>query len=132
MITTYFSMPGNAREAANFYARAFDAPPPELMTYDQMPQKDQDEMGGAPADFIVHANVATFAGNLMLSDGGEEQGPGKVSVCVDDPDEVKIRAAFDRLSEGGTVQMPLAPAFFSPLFGTLTDKYGITWMLMMG
>ena len=100
------------------------------MTYDQMPEKDQGEMGSVPPDFIVHATVATFAGNLMLSDGGEETGIGKVSVCLDYPDEEKIRGAFERLSEGGTVNMPLAPAFFSPLFGTLTDKFGISWMLM--
>ncbi len=132
MITVYLTMPGNTREAAAFYADAFQAPAPDIMAYNQMPEKDQEEMGGAPPDFVVHANVATFAGNLMLSDGGEESGPGKVSVCVDHPDEERIRGAFERLSQGGTVHMPLAPAFFSPLFGTLTDKYGITWMMMTG
>ena len=35
------------------------------------------------------------------------------------------------LSEGGSVQMPLAPTFWSPLFGMCTDKFGVAWMVGM-
>ena len=62
-------------------------------------------------------------------------------VCADDAqfkgfrlslncdDEASARRAFDRLAAGGQVQMPLCKTFWSPLFGMLTDKFGIGWMV---
>ena len=34
---------------------------------------------------------------------------------------------FDALSQGGTVTMPLAPAFWAKTFGMLTDRFGVSW-----
>lgn len=39
----------------------------------------------------------------------------------------EARAIFDALSEGGTITMPLAPAFWSKTFGMLTDRFGVSW-----
>lgn len=39
------------------------------------------------------------------------------------------KAVFDRLSEGGAVQMAWAPTFWSAGFGTLTDRFGVKWMI---
>ena len=36
---------------------------------------------------------------------------------------------FKGLSAGGTVTMPLEKTFWSELFGMLTDKFGINWMM---
>ena len=36
---------------------------------------------------------------------------------------------FQGLSDGGTISMPLADMFFGSYFGSLTDKYGINWMV---
>jgi PhnB protein len=34
------------------------------------------------------------------------------------------------LGDGGQVQMPLTQTFFSPGFGMLADKFGVSWMLL--
>jgi len=34
---------------------------------------------------------------------------------------------FEALQEGGKVGMPLQETFWSPAYGILTDKYGVTW-----
>ena len=34
-------------------------------------------------------------------------------------------------SEGGQVAMPLAKTFWSPLFGMLTDRFGVNWMITL-
>ena len=133
MITVYLNFPGNAAEAANYYAKVFDAPAPEIMTPAGMPAEDRAQMGPVPDDFTVHANVATFGGNLMLSDAfpGFEPQPGSmVNITYSHTDHDRIRRAFDNLTRDGEVEMPLEPAFFSPLFGSVRDKYGLTWMLM--
>ena len=36
---------------------------------------------------------------------------------------------FEALAEGGEVQMPIAPTFWSPMFGMCTDRFGTPWMI---
>jgi PhnB protein len=40
-----------------------------------------------------------------------------------------VRRAFAALADGGEVQMPLEPVFWSPLFGACVDRFGVSWML---
>ena len=35
---------------------------------------------------------------------------------------------FNKISEGGTVTMPLDDQFWGDYFGACTDKFGINWM----
>ncbi|HEY1883372.1 MAG TPA: VOC family protein [Candidatus Cybelea sp.] len=51
------------------------------------------------------------------------------SIGIQSPDAAEIDAVFAKLSEGGTVMMPLGETFFSPKFGMAVDKFGIRWML---
>ena len=39
------------------------------------------------------------------------------------------RTAFARLAEGGEVLMPIQPTFWSPAFGMLTDRFGVSWLV---
>ncbi len=133
MITVYLNFPGTAAQAARYYAQVFDAPEPEIMTPAGMPEADRQEMGPVPQDFTVHANVATFGGNLMLSDAFPGQHPtagDMVDITFSHTDQQKLRTVFERLAADGQVDMPMAPSFFSPLFGALRDKYGISWMIL--
>ena len=51
-----------------------------------------------------------------------------VEVRGDDPTE--IARCFDVLAEGATTRTPLGPATWgSPLYGMLTDRFGIAWVL---
>ncbi len=36
---------------------------------------------------------------------------------------------FSALSDGGTIGMDLQPMFWGALFGSLTDKFGTSWMV---
>ncbi|MEV2211015.1 VOC family protein [Streptomyces sp. NPDC050997] len=58
-------------------------------------------------------------------DRGEN--PFFVSVRGDDADE--ISALWEKLSDGSTVVRPLEAAQWSPLYGMLTDRFGVTWVL---
>jgi PhnB protein len=44
-------------------------------------------------------------------------------------DEANLTRYFNRLSEGGTVDMPLEKQFWGDAFGMLTDKFGVHWMV---
>lgn len=61
---------------------------------------------------------------------GHERGcvaPFFVSVRADDADE--LPPYWARLTEGATVAVDLAPAPWAPLYGMLTDRFGVTWVL---
>lgn len=133
MIEVYLNFPGNAAEAAAFYAKAFGAEAPDLMTYSQLPP-DVDE--GFPPEMgplIMHGNIKTFAGDIMLSDDMPQEGlkPNTSNwILVSNADHARLKSTFDALLEGGEVIMALEPSFFSPLYGQLKDKFGFFWMFM--
>ncbi|HSK69064.1 MAG TPA: VOC family protein [Candidatus Limnocylindria bacterium] len=133
MIEVYLNFPGNAAEAAAFYANAFQAGPPDLMTYDQMPPGVDDGIPEEMRGMVMHGNIRTFAGDLMLSDDtpAEDLKPNRaVWILVSHADHGKLRAVFSALSVGGEVLMPLEPTFFSPLYGQVADRYGFRWHFM--
>ena len=47
----------------------------------------------------------------------------------DTPEEVRL--AFDKLAEGGKVVEALAPQFWSSLYGYVTDRFGVSWQVMV-
>jgi PhnB protein len=86
----------------------------------------------APDDLVVHAALVFDDGfMLMASDDPTGDGDGvkgmAVNLTLDDRDEA--RRVFEALATGGTVGMPLGETFWSPLFGTCVDRFGVTWMV---
>jgi len=45
------------------------------------------------------------------------------------PDEAEADRLFAALADGGQVQMPLTKTFFSPRFGMVADRFGVSWMI---
>ncbi len=41
----------------------------------------------------------------------------------------QIQRMWNGLADGATVLTPLAPAPFAPLYGMLTDRFGVTWIV---
>lgn len=85
-----------------------------------------------PDDFVMHAALALEGGDLLMaSDDPTGDGSGvkgaAVNITVTDQDEA--RRIFAALAEGGDVGMPLGPTFWSPLFGSCVDRFGVSWMV---
>jgi PhnB protein len=133
-VQPYLFFNGHAEEALAFYSQAFGAQPTALMRYNEAP--DPPPPGMLPPgneNKVMHASLRVGGTELMLSDGtcsGELQFAG-VALAVDTPDAVTARRYFDALAAGGQVTMPLGPTFWSPLFGMVTDRYGVAWMVMV-
>jgi PhnB protein len=45
------------------------------------------------------------------------------------PTETEADRYFAALAEGGEVQMPLMKTFYSPRFGMVADRFGVSWMI---
>jgi len=51
------------------------------------------------------------------------------SVSLSGDDEAELRGYWDKLSDGGTVNMPLEKAPWGDSFGMCVDKFGVTWLV---
>lgn len=125
-LNPYIGFSGNAREAMEFYRSVFGGEL-NVMSFGDV------QMPGAPAEGVMHAQLETPAGfTLMGSDSTEGDNPaGRISISLSGTDP-ELRTYFDKLSEGGTVTMPLQKQAWGDEFGMLTDKYGVAWMANIG
>ena len=127
--TPHLNFDGDARQALDFWAAALGTEV-TAMTYGQMGASDDP----AWADRIVWGQVETASGvRVMAFDVPAERPydpgitPAFVSARGTDADE--LAAAWERLADGGTVIVQLAASQWSPLYGMLQDRFGVTWVL---
>ena len=120
---------GSCREAFAFYEKTFNSKIQMSMTFGDAP-------AGSPVppdskDLVMHTSMPLGSMLLMGCDAppGRAQALGGFQISVSMPDEAEVKRIYAALSEGGSVQMPLAPTFWSPLFGMCTDKFGVGWMV---
>jgi len=128
-VDTYLFLNGLCEEALDFYRDAVGAKVEFMVRFRDSPDPDTCPPGAE--DKIMHATVTIGGTSIMASDGrcsGEPDFKGfSLSIAVDDEDEAQ--RLFAALSVGGAVEMPLAKTFWSPCFGMVTDRFGVSWMV---
>ncbi|WP_435311775.1 VOC family protein [Primorskyibacter sedentarius] len=127
----YLFFNGTCAEAMAFYASVLGTPPPEIMPFSAMPEEVRAQMPGVPADAVMHAGLDTGDGWIYASDdpSGEAKPMEGCNIHLSLPTPEDARRVFDAFACGGEVRMPLEPAFWAPVFGTVSDKFGIRWMI---
>jgi PhnB protein len=133
-VQPYLFFEGRCEEALDFYKRAVGAEVTMLLRYRESP--DPPPPGAvAPGseDKVMHASVRIGDSDVMASDGccgGTSRFEG-FSLSLSVADEAEADRAFAALGEGGQVQMPLMKTFFSPRFGMVVDRFGVSWMVIV-
>ncbi len=131
-LVPYLNFNGNAREAFNFYANAFGGKITACMTYREGPKEMCDQMPPETLDHIMHSQLESDGAVLMGADGPPphpaEVAGITVNIIVDSVKEAE--RIFAALSEGGDVKMPIAETFFAHRWGSLSDRYGKSWMII--
>jgi PhnB protein len=81
----------------------------------------------------MHASFQIGDATVMASDGRCEGQPSFAgfALSLNASDEAEAERLFGALAEGGQVQMPLARTFFSPRFGMVADRFGVSWMVVL-
>jgi PhnB protein len=135
-LSPYISFAGNCAEATAFYQHALGAEVTYKITYGEMP-KDGNSEEGCPSGMqfpdtaIAHSNVHIAGSEIMMSDGvpgGKAQYAG-FTLVLDTQDVAEGKGWFDKLAEGGNVEMAWQETFWAHGFGKVTDKYGVPWMI---
>jgi len=122
---------GDCAKAFERYGEVFGGEPTIMRMADVPPDQ---RMPGADDDFVMHASLQVGDGLLMGSDDPTGDGGAKTgfSVSYSAPDAATARQVFDALADGGEVTMPLEEVFWSQAFGTVTDRFGVPWMVDAG
>jgi PhnB protein len=90
-------------------------------------------MAPGTEDKVMHACLRIGDTAVMASDGqcGGKPSFQGVSLSITAPTEADADRMFNALADGGQVQMPLAKTFFSPRFGVVADRFGMSWMVIV-
>ena len=128
-LNPYISFRNNAaRQAMEFYKDVFGG----TLTMNTFGEYGDPNAPGA--DGIMHGQLETDKGfTLMGADtppGMEAKNPGdNITISLSGDDEQELRGYWDKLSQGGSVTLPLEKQMWGDLFGQCTDQFGIAWMV---
>ena len=127
-LNPYLNFQDETREAMEFYRDVFDGKL-DMNTFKEFnassdPSED---------DKIMHARLEAGDGIVFMAADTPshiEYRPGSnFNMSLSGEDESTLRGYFDRLSEGGTVLMPLEQAAWGDVFGMLVDRFGVRWLV---
>ena len=126
-INAYLNFNGQTREAMTFYKDCLGG---ELVmqkiSESPMAARVPSEMGAK----ILHSSLTKDDLVLMASDmmGNSIVKGNSISLCVNCSSDEEINLFFNKLSKDGRIVEPLHQSFWGATFGSLTDKFGVTWI----
>ncbi|MBL1288688.1 VOC family protein [Streptomyces sp. For3] len=127
--TTHLNFRGDARPALDHYRSVFGGRVTAVTYKDTGDVRNEGEAdwvmwGEVRGDNGFHVMAYDVPSHLPWDQG---RSPFFVSVRGDGADE--ISALWQKLAVGSTVVQPLGPSPWAPLYGMLTDRFGVTWVL---
>ncbi len=132
-INPYINFNGNAEEAFTFYKSVFGGEFAKVMRFKDLSNPDF-PIPEKEANKIMHIALPIGRNVLMANDVPESMGPtnenenrSKIAISAQSKEEAD--QLFIGLSEGGTIEMPIADSPWGSYFGMFRDKYGIEWMI---
>ena len=128
-VNPYIMFGGNCEEALKFYEQALGAKIDSLMKNAGSPAEQH--MPPDWGDKVLHARFTIDGNVVMASDAppGHFAQPQGFSLSLSLNDTSKGEQLFNKLAEGGTLQMPFGPTFWAKGFGMCVDRFGIPWMV---
>ncbi|WP_334074622.1 MULTISPECIES: VOC family protein [Paenibacillus] len=132
-VTPFIMLNGQAEEAIRFYETALGAKTLFKQTYGEAPDASANPL---PAEFrnrLAHSVLKIGDADLFVADSLETDKSAEhnetVQVCITTPDAVTTRHFFDALTQGGKIVFPLQQVHFSPAYGMVKDRFGVTFHL---
>jgi len=134
-VNAYVNFKGDCEDAFKFYKSVFGGEFMMVGRYKDMPPSEDKHIAELDGEKIMH--IALPIGEetvLMGSDVGGEWAKdtvigNNIHLSVNTKNEEEAKKIFNGLSAGGRVNMPMEKTFWGALFGMLTDKFGINWMV---
>lgn len=129
-LNPYINFGDNAREAMTFYQQVLGGSL-QLHTFGEY-GADQEPF----ADLVMHGLLETEDGLTLM---GADSPPGmsrtvgnNITISLSGDDDAVLRERFEGLAEGGSIDVPLERQMWGDVFGQLTDRFGIGWLVNIG
>ena len=132
-INPYLNFDGHTEEAMRFYAAALGGTLTPMSRFGEMP--GDMPMSDEQKQRVLHVGLQLPSGAMiMASDTMAGMGPpfvagNNVHISLNPDNRATADAMFAALGEGGTVTMALTEQFWGDYFGSLTDRFGVHWMV---
>ncbi len=127
-LNPYLSFQDNARQAMEFYKSVFGGTL-NMSTFKEY-QASQDP---SEDNKIMHSQLEADSGVVFMAadtPNSMQYQPGNtMSMSLSGDDENELTGYWEKLSEGGTVVMPLEKAPWGDTFGMCNDQFGVAWMV---
>lgn len=128
-MSPYLSFKGDCEAAFKFYEDCLGGQPGAIFRYGGSPM-----VGEVPADWadkVMHGSLRIGSQVLMGADITPDryEAPRGFSLSLQITSPAEAERIFHELARGGRVVMPLEPTFWAALFGTVVDRFGITWLV---
>jgi PhnB protein len=134
--STYLNFMGNTEQVFRFYADVFGTEIGPLSRLGDAPAApDAPLLSDAEQQMVMHVTLPILGGHVLMgTDALESQGHrlkfGNTMHLNLEPDtRAEAERLFTALSVGGKVGMPLTEMFWGAVFGTVTDRFGVSWMI---
>ena len=124
-VATFLMFDGVAEKAMNFYVSLFGGS--EIRRIERYGPGEQGAEGT-----VKRADFALGGHNMICFDSPVKHDftfTPSISIFVDCENEAELDEAFNQLSAGGAVLMPLDNYGFSAKFGWVNDRFGVSWQL---
>ncbi|MGB7501061.1 MAG: VOC family protein [Azonexus sp.] len=136
-VSTYLNFNGNTEQAFLFYRSVFggDFTSPIHRFRDVPAAPGQPPMPTDTEDMVMHVELMLLGGHILMgTDAPESMGftvvaGNNVHLNLEPDTRSEAERLFNALAVGGTVDMPLQDMFWGAYFGSLTDRFGIHWMV---
>lgn len=135
-VTTYLNFPRSTEQAFRFYQGVFrtELSAPIARFKDMPPNPGQPPLAEADRELVMHIELPILAGHVLMgTDAPESMGfrlaqGNNVYINLEPDTRSETDRLFKALAEGGKVEMALQEMFWGGYFGSLVDRFGISWM----
>lgn len=132
----YLNFNGNAEEAFNFYAAAFNTSIKSIYRFGDMPSdpnhpiKEEDKNKVMHMSLSLNEHIDLMASDCLESYGQKAEYGNATYIMLDTQSADEAKELFQKLAKDAKlIEMELAEQFWAELYGSFVDKYGVRWMI---
>jgi PhnB protein len=128
-VEPYLYFQGRCEEALAFYRAAIGADGTVIARFGDLPGSQSPPETDAK---VAHAVFRIGDTVVLASDGQGEAKPvfDGFSLSLTASDDAETERLFAGLADGGQVQVPVMSTPFASRMGILTDRFGVSWMVV--
>jgi len=132
MIITALHFPGNCAEAHKLYKQAFGMIINSVTYNKEAPSEYHDNpLTTENKKHILHSECSIYGVRINMNDSTDTAIPGNMfNLNVFLSSEEDVFKAFNILKQSGIVEDEPQPVFWSSLYCSLIDRFGISWQIM--